>query len=54
MFNSFRRFLADARGATAVEYALIAIMISVMVVAGAQTTGATLSTVYFGRLIGNF
>lgn len=54
MGRSFRRFIADRRAATAVEYALIAIMISVLIVAGAKSTGSTLSTMYFGKLIGNF
>jgi len=54
MRRSVRRFLADKRAATAVEYALIAIMISVLIVAGAKSTGSTLSTMYFGKLIGNF
>lgn len=54
MLRSVRKFKADTRGATAVEYALMAIMISVMIVAGAKATGSTLSTMYFGKLIGNF
>jgi Flp pilus assembly pilin Flp len=54
MRRSFRRFIADRRAATAVEYAFIAIMVSVLIVAGAKSTGTTLSTMYFGKLIGNF
>ncbi len=54
MITLVRRFAADRRGATAVEYSLIAIMISVLIIAGARSTGSTLSSMYFGKLIGKF
>ncbi|QGM98205.1 Flp family type IVb pilin [Methylocystis parvus] len=54
MRRSVRLFIADRRAATAVEYAVIAIMVSVLIVAGARVTGVTLSKMYFGPLIGNF
>jgi Flp pilus assembly pilin Flp len=54
MRSSIRRFLDDRRAATAVEYAMIAIMVSVLIVAGAKSTGTTLSIMYFGKLIGAF
>jgi pilus assembly protein Flp/PilA len=38
-----RRFLTDAHGATAIEYALIAGIVSVAVVAGATGIGGGLS-----------
>jgi pilus assembly protein Flp/PilA len=38
-----RRFLTDARGATAIEYVLIASFVSVAVVAGATGIGDGLS-----------
>ena len=37
--TNFRRFLTDSRGATAVEYALIASLLSVAAIAGYQTLG---------------
>jgi len=37
------RFLRDERGATAIEYALIAAMISVAVIAAVQMLGGALS-----------
>ncbi|MDB5511571.1 MAG: Components of type pilus, pilin subunit [Enterovirga sp.] len=39
-----RRFLRDERGATAIEYALIAVIISIVVVGGATTIGTSLKT----------
>lgn len=37
-----KRFAANTSGATAIEYALIAGLISIMIVAGATTLGTTL------------
>lgn len=47
-------FLADERGATAVEYATIAIMISIVIVAGSTSIGSKLSSMHFGPLQGAF
>jgi pilus assembly protein Flp/PilA len=38
-----RRFLADESGATAIEYGLIAALISVALIAGATTLGGALN-----------
>jgi len=38
------RFMKDESGATAIEYGLIAALISVALIAGAQTLGGALST----------
>lgn len=38
------RFLRDERGATAIEYALIASLISVVAVAAFRTTGTNVNT----------
>ena len=46
-----RRFAIDASGATAIEYALIAGFISIMIVAGATTLGTTLKS-FFSSLAG--
>jgi pilus assembly protein Flp/PilA len=39
----FRRFLADESGATAIEYGLIAALISVALITGATTLGGALN-----------
>jgi pilus assembly protein Flp/PilA len=39
----FRTFLADIRGATSIEYALIGAIVSIVVVTGATRIGLTLS-----------
>ena len=41
-----RRFAADAGGATAIEYALIAGLIAMVIVTGVTAVGTKLSTVY--------
>ncbi|AYG57654.1 Flp family type IVb pilin [Rhizobium jaguaris] len=48
MTKLFSRFLKDESGATAIEYGLIAALISVAIIAGATTLGNTLSTVFNG------
>ncbi len=37
-------FMKDESGATAIEYGLIAALIAVVIIAGAQTLGTTLSS----------
>lgn len=41
-----RQFAADRHGATVIEYAMIAGLLSIMIVAGATSTGTTLSTIF--------
>ena len=48
MTKLFSRFLKDESGATAIEYGLIAALISVALIAGATTLGNTLSTMFNG------
>ena len=43
------RFWRDRRGATAIEYCLIAGLVSLAVVAGATAVGTKLSADYFGK-----
>jgi pilus assembly protein Flp/PilA len=43
MAKRARGFLADERGATAIEYALIAAIISVAVIASSKSIGTSLS-----------
>ncbi|MBP1848016.1 pilus assembly protein Flp/PilA [Rhizobium petrolearium] len=51
MSKIFARFLKDESGATAIEYGLIAALISVALIAGASTLGDSLDA-QFARLGG--
>lgn len=42
MQNLFTRFIEDESGATAIEYGLIAALISVGIIAGAKTIGSNI------------
>jgi len=42
----FQRFVRDETATTAIEYALIASLISIMIIIGATAIGTTLDTVY--------
>jgi pilus assembly protein Flp/PilA len=42
----FKRFMNDESGATAIEYGLIAALISVALIAGATTLGSALNTTF--------
>ena len=44
--SSVERFLADEAGATAIEYALIAVGISVAILAAVQALGGSVSSMY--------
>ncbi|MGY5807292.1 Flp family type IVb pilin [Rhizobium sp. LEGMi198b] len=46
MTKLFSRFLKDESGATAIEYGLIAALISVAIITGATTLGNTLSNTF--------
>ena len=46
MTKIFARFLKDESGATAIEYGLIAALISVAIIAGASTLGEQLSNTF--------
>jgi len=46
MSKLFSRFLKDESGATAIEYGLIAALISVAIIAGASTLGNTLNNTF--------
>ncbi|MGU3537714.1 Flp family type IVb pilin [Methylobacterium sp. A54F] len=43
MKRIFRRFAADERGATAIEYGLIAALIAVAIIAGARSLGTSIN-----------
>ncbi len=44
MIKSLKIFVADAVGATAIEYALIASLIAVFIISSLQVLGASLSS----------
>ncbi len=46
MSKFFARFKSDESGATAIEYGLIAALISVALIAGATTLGNTLNSTF--------
>ncbi|MGH6763265.1 MAG: Flp family type IVb pilin [Phyllobacterium sp.] len=46
MTNLFARFLKDESGATAIEYGLIAALISVAIIAGAKAVGGSIGTTF--------
>lgn len=48
MKNLLNRFVKDESGATAIEYGLIAALISVALITGATTLGDTLNTQFQG------
>ena len=46
MLTSLKKFLANESGATAIEYALIASLIAVVIIGAVQTVGTKVSTVF--------
>ncbi len=46
MTQIFARFMKDESGATAIEYGLIAALISVAIIAGAGVVGTQLNTLF--------
>jgi len=42
--NTIKKFLQDESGVTAIEYALIAAVVAVVMVVGAKTLGSNLNT----------
>ena len=48
-----KRFWRDESGATAIEYAFIATLISITIVAAARTIGVNLSAKYFMPVANN-
>jgi pilus assembly protein Flp/PilA len=46
LFSALRTLRHDDKGATAIEYGLIAALISLMLVAGAQVAGPALQTLF--------
>ena len=48
--NIFAAFLKDENGATAIEYGMIAVMISIAIVAGVTGIGNTIQTKFYAGL----
>jgi pilus assembly protein Flp/PilA len=46
MMRTVQRFLIDEAGATAIEYALVASLISITIIAGATAIGTSLGTTF--------
>ena len=46
MTRTFKRFAADVSGATAIEYGLIAALISVVIITAVTAVGTNLSTTF--------
>ena len=44
--NTFRKFLKDESGATAIEYGLIAALVSVAAIGALQAMGGSLNTMF--------
>jgi len=44
--NTFRKFLEDESGATAIEYGLIAALVSVAAIGALQAMGGSLNTMF--------
>ena len=46
MSEQFRKFIADESGATAIEYGLIAALISVAIISASTTLGSNVSNTF--------
>ena len=49
--NIFTAFLKDQNGATAIEYGMIASMISIAIVVGVSGIGSTIQTKFYDAII---
>ena len=45
-WGTMNRFIHDERGATSIEYALIASLIAVVIIGGITAVGTTVSTIF--------
>jgi pilus assembly protein Flp/PilA len=55
LMNSMKSFWQDEEGVTAIEYGLIAALIAVMIIAGAQLVGINLNALFnqIGQCLAN-
>ena len=44
--NTFKRFIKDESGATAIEYGLLAALLSILVVGGASLAGGSIDGIF--------
>lgn len=44
------KFIRDTRGATAIEYGLIAGLIALVIITAVQTVGTTISSTLYGKI----
>jgi pilus assembly protein Flp/PilA len=49
-----KRFLRDESGAAAIEYALIAVLISIVIVVSVTSIGTTIRTLFFDNVSAGF
>lgn len=49
-----RRLLGAPEGSTAIEYALIASGVSIVIIGGVTTLGQTITTVFYNKLLALF
>ena len=54
MRRLFHRFIDDRSGVTAIEYSLIAALISIVIITSVRTIGTTISTMFFGTIASAF
>ena len=54
MRRSFRHFMADERGTQAIEYAVIAVLISIGILGVTRSIGSALTDLFFGPLLDGF
>ena len=54
MMNSFIQFAGDESGVTAIEYGLIAGLISIGIVSAVTSIGTTISANFFGPIAAGF
>jgi Flp pilus assembly pilin Flp len=52
MLRCAREILAQRGGTTAIEYSLIAGLISIVIIAGVTVIGTTISANFFGPIVG--
>lgn len=50
LFQAAQRFHADERGVTAIEYAMIGAMMSIMIAGAVTDIGQTIMTVFYDKL----
>ena len=53
LIKTIARLVAAKRGATSIEYAMIACLVSLLLIAGARTIGVDLSSHYFQPVANN-